>query len=150
MPTRSSKRSNPPTSEVTGVESAFAGARGDAVVAGTAALSTVALALLGRPTLYTLAPLFVYFAFRLGGHRLVERPALWAALTVAVGVVVALAQRYAMSRLVSMLTDSVRFSLIVSSSALPPRNFGTARRFSISAPSMEVWRSKTTSAMCVV
>jgi hypothetical protein len=37
-----------------------------------------------------------------------------------------------------MLTSPVIFSLIVSSGALPLRDFGTARRFSISAPSTGV------------
>ena len=72
------------------VESAFATARADAVVAGVAALVTVALALLDRPALNALAPLFAYFAYRLGGHRLADDPRLWAALAVAVGVVAAL------------------------------------------------------------
>jgi hypothetical protein len=71
-------------------ESALATARADALVAGAAALATVALALLGRPALLALSPLFVYFAYRLGGHRLVEAPAPWAALAAVVGVVVAL------------------------------------------------------------
>jgi hypothetical protein len=78
-------------SRVDDVESAFATARADALVAGTAAFATVALALLDRPALYALAPLFAYFAYRLGGHRLAENPTLWAGVAVAVGVVAALA-----------------------------------------------------------
>lgn len=72
------------------IESAFAAARADALVAGAAALATVALALLGRPALYALSPLFAYFAYRLGGGRLVEDPTLWAVLAVVVGVAAAL------------------------------------------------------------
>jgi hypothetical protein len=75
---------------VTDVESAFAAARADAVVAGAAALATVALALLGRPALHALAPLFAYFAYRLGGHRVVEDPRAWGVLALLVGVVAAL------------------------------------------------------------
>jgi hypothetical protein len=74
---------------VTDVEAAFAAARADAVVAGVAALCTVALALLGRPATLALAPLFAYFAYRLGGHRVVDDPRAWAVLAVAVGVVAA-------------------------------------------------------------
>lgn len=71
-------------------ESPFAAARADVVVAGAAALVTVALALLDRPAILALSPLFAYFAYRLGGHRLVEDPTPWAALAVVVGVVAAL------------------------------------------------------------
>ena len=74
---------------MTDVEAAFAVARADAVVAGVAALCTVGLALLDRPATLALAPLFAYFAYRLGGHRVVDDPRAWAALAVAVGVVVA-------------------------------------------------------------
>ncbi|MFB6168934.1 MAG: hypothetical protein ABEJ43_08835 [Haloferacaceae archaeon] len=75
---------------MTEAESAFAGARADVVVAGAAALATVALALLGRPSLYALAPLFVYVTYQLVGDRLVEDPRVWAALAAGVGVVAAL------------------------------------------------------------
>ena len=76
---------------MTDIEADFAAARADAVVAGAAALCTVALALLDRPATLALAPLFAYFAYRLGGHTVVDDPRVWAGAAVAVGAVAAVA-----------------------------------------------------------
>jgi hypothetical protein len=72
------------------VAAAFDDARTDALVAGAAALVTVALALLGRPPLRALAPLAAFFGYRLGGRRVLDRPLAWAGLAVVVGVAAAL------------------------------------------------------------
>jgi hypothetical protein len=68
---------------------ALAEARTDALVAGAAALVTVALALADRPPLRAMSPLVAYVAFRAGGHRLTDTPLPWAGVAVAVGVVAA-------------------------------------------------------------
>ena len=74
---------------MTEIEAAFAEARADAVVAGTAAFCTVALAVLGRPATLAFAPLFAYFAYRLSGHTVVDDPRVWAGIAAFVDLIVA-------------------------------------------------------------
>jgi hypothetical protein len=68
---------------------ALAEARTDALVAGAAALVTVALAVADRPPLRAMAPLVAYVAYRAGGHRLTDAVLPWAGLAAVVGLVAA-------------------------------------------------------------
>lgn len=70
-------------------ESGLAGARADTVVAGAAAAVVVVLAVAGLSSFRATAPLLAYVGYRVGGHRVVERPLAWAGLAALIGLLVA-------------------------------------------------------------